>query len=108
LPARVLGPVCEYNAPALPERYARLAAGLGVDTSGSDELSAAMAGVEALYRLTDDVGIPTLAELGFSEDEIAMLARIAFEDPQTIGNPREVDVAGYEEIYRNAFSRGKR
>jgi hypothetical protein len=35
-----------------------------------------------------------------------MLARIAFEDPQTIGNPREVDVAGYEEIYRNAFSRG--
>ena len=35
-----------------------------------------------------------------------MLARIAFEDPQTIGNAREVDVAGYEEIYRNAFSRG--
>ena len=48
-----------------------------------------------------------LSELGFSEDEIPMLARIAFEDPQTIGNPREVDVAGYEEIYRNAFSRGR-
>ena len=47
-----------------------------------------------------------MVELGFSEDEIPMLARIAFEDPQTIGNPREVDVAGYEEIYRNAFSRG--
>ena len=44
------------------------------------------AGVEELYRLTDDVGIPTMAELGFSEDEIPMLARIAFEDPQTIGN----------------------
>jgi choline dehydrogenase len=69
-------------------------------------LEAALAGVEALYRLTDDVGIPSLEELGFSEDEIPMLARIAFEDPQTIGNPREVDVAGYEEIYRNAFSRG--
>jgi choline dehydrogenase len=108
LTARVLGPVCEYNAPALPERYARVAVGLGVDTGGLDELEAALAGVEELYRLTDDVGTPTMEELGFSEDEIPMLARIAFDDPQTTGNPREVDVAGYEEIYRNAFSRGRR
>jgi choline dehydrogenase len=70
-------------------------------------MEAALAGVEEIYRLTDDVGIPTMEALGFSEDEIPMLAQIAFEDPQTIGNPREVDVAGYEEIYRNAFSRGK-
>jgi choline dehydrogenase len=47
-------------------------------------------------------------ELGFSEEEIPMLAQIAYEDPQTIGNPREVDIAGYEAIYRNSFSRGKR
>ena len=106
LTARVLGPVCEFNASADPERYARIAQGLGVDTSGLAPLDAARAGVEELYRITDDVGIPTLVELGFSEDEIPMLARIAFEDPQTIGNPREVDVAGYEAIYRNAFSRG--
>ncbi|SRR6266516_2612836 len=108
LTARVLGPVCEYNAPAAPERYARIAQALGVDTGGMEPLEAALAGVEELYRLTDDVGIPPLDRLGFSEDEIPMLARIAFEDPQTIGNPREVDVAGYEEIYRNAFSRGHR
>jgi choline dehydrogenase len=108
LTARVLGPVCEYNAPALPERYARIAVGLGVDTSGMDELEAALAGVEELYRLTDDVGIPTMEAMGFAEDEIPMLARIAFEDPQTVGNPREVDVAGYEAMYWNAFSRGER
>jgi choline dehydrogenase len=108
LTARVLGPVCEYNAPAAPERYARIAQGLGVDTGGLSPLDAALAGVEALYRLTDDVGIPTMAELGFSEDEIPMLAQIAFDDPQTVGNAREVDVAAYEEIYRNAFSRGAR
>ena len=64
-----------------------------------------MAGVEEIYRLTDHVDIPSMTELGFSEDEIPMLAQIAFDDPQTIGNPREVDTAGYEEIYRNAFSR---
>ena len=107
LTARVLGPVMEYNAPADPVRHARIAQGLGVDTSGLSALEAALAGVEELYRLTDDVGIPTMEELGFSEDEIPMLARIAFEDPQTTGNAREVDVEAYEDIYRNAFSRGK-
>jgi choline dehydrogenase len=108
LTARVLGPVCEYNAPAAPERYARIAQALGVNTVGLSSLEAAEAGIEELYRLTEDVGIPTMEELGFSEDEIPMLARIAYEDPQTIGNPREVTVSDYEEIYRNAFSRGKR
>ena len=106
LTARVLGPVCEYNAPAAPERYARVAQALGADTRGLPPLDAAMAGIEELYRLTEDVEIPTMKELGFSEDEIPHLARIAFEDPQTVGNPREVSAADYEEIYRNAFRRG--
>jgi len=70
-----------------------------------DVLEAARAGVEEVYRLTDDVGIPTMEQLGFSEDEIPMLARIAFEDPQTQGNAREMDVAGYEAIYSTAFAR---
>ena len=108
LTARVLGPVCEYNVPAAPERYARIAQALGVDTAGLGSLEAAMAGVEEVYRLTEDVDIPSMTQLGFAEEEIPMLAGIAFEDPQTIGNPREVDVAGYEEIYRNAFARGPR
>ncbi len=105
LTARVLGPVCAYNVPAAPERYARIAQALGIETSGMDVLEAARAGVEEVCRLTDDVGIPTMEELGFSEDEIPMLARIAFEDPQTQGNAREVDVPAYEEIYRAAFVR---
>jgi choline dehydrogenase len=106
LTARLLGPVCEYNAPASPERYARLARGLGADVAGLDPLQAALAGVRELDRLTDAVDIPTLTELGFSEDEIPLLARIACEDPQTIGNPRELGVADYEVIYRAAFARG--
>jgi choline dehydrogenase len=108
LTARLLGPVCEFNAPAAPERYARVAQALGVNIHRSDPLDAALAGVEAIDRLTDEVGIPTLEELGFSEEEIPLLARIAYEDPQTIGNPRPVEVSDYEAIYRSAFSRGKR
>ena len=94
----------EYNAQAKPERHARLAQALGVETAGVEPLEAALAGAAAVNRLTDDVGIPTMVELGFAEEEIPMLARIAFEDPQTLGNAREVDVAAYEEIYREAFA----
>src|SRR5256886_2177364 len=77
LTARVLGPVCEYNAPAAPERYARVAQGLDVDLHGVSTLDAGLLGVEEVYRLTDDVGIPTMTELGFFEEENPMLARIA-------------------------------
>ena len=107
LTARLLGPVCAFNAPAAPERYARIARGLGARTAGLEPLEAALAGVAELERLTDAVGIPALLELGFSEEEIPMLARIAFEDPQTVGNPREIaGPADYEDIYRAAFARG--
>src|SRR5438876_6878571 len=66
LTARVLGPVCEYNAPAAPVLHAGTAQGLGVDVHGVPDLDAALHGVEEVYRLTDDVAIPTLEELGFS------------------------------------------
>jgi choline dehydrogenase len=63
--------------------------------------------VEAVYRLTEDVEIPTLQELGFKEEEIPMLADIAFKDPQTIGNPRDLTLNSYVQIYRRAFEISK-
>jgi choline dehydrogenase len=105
LTARLLAPVCEFNAPACPERYARVAQALGVAVAGTSPLALASAGVQVLYQLADDIGIPTMVELGFAEDEIPLLAAIAFADPQTIGNPREVTVREYEGIYHQAFAR---
>jgi choline dehydrogenase len=105
LTARLLGPVCEFNAPASPDRYARLARALGVEVGGLDPLEAALAGVREIDRLTAAVGIPSLVELGFGEDEVPLLARISFEDPQTVGNPREIAGASdYEGIWRAAFA----
>src|SRR5205809_8012892 len=60
LTARVLEPVCEFNAPAAPERYARIAEALGVETVGRDPLDAAPAGVAPPHRPTSDVGLPPM------------------------------------------------
>ena len=103
LTARLLGPVMEYNYLGEPRKFARIAQALGEDTRGLSVWEAAEKAVEAVYRLTDDVEIPTLPELGFDPSEIPHLARIAFADPQTNGNPRDLNLGAYEKIWARAF-----
>lgn len=106
LTARLLGPVMEYNYLGEPQKFARIALALGEDIRGLSVWQAAEKAVEAVMRLTEDVEIPSLQALGFNEKEIPMLAEIAFEDPQTIGNPRDLSVQSYQQIYQRAFSLG--
>ena len=107
LTARLLGPVMEYNFKGEPEKFARIAQAMGEDTRGLSVWDAAELAVEAVMRLTEDVEIPTLQDLGFNESEIPMLADIAFKDPQTIGNPRDLSLNSYAQIYRRTFELGK-
>jgi choline dehydrogenase len=69
---------------------------------------AAEKAVEAVMRLTEEVEIPTLQDLGFKEEEIPSLAEIAFKDPQTIGNPRDLSLQSYVKIYQRTFELGKK
>lgn len=107
LTARLLGPVMEFNYLGEPQKYARIAQALGEDVHGLSVWQGAEMAVEAVMRLTEDVEIPTLQELGFAEDEIPMLAKIAFEDPQTIGNPRDLSLDSYKQIYQRTFEQGR-
>jgi choline dehydrogenase len=107
LTARLLGPVMEYNHAGEPERFARMAQAFGLDTRGVSTWRAAEMAVEYVHQLTIDVDIPSMQELGFAEEEIPMLADKAFSDPQTIGNPRDVDAANYRRIYKKAFDLGR-
>ena len=108
LTARLMGPVMEYNYLGEPAKFARIAQALGEDIRGLSVWQAAERSVEAVYRLTEEVEIPTLQDLGFKEEEIPMLAEIAFKDPQTIGNPRDLTLQSYVKIYQRAFDIGKR
>lgn len=107
LTARLLGPVMEYNYLGEPQKFARIAQALGEDIRGLSVWQAAEKAVEAVMRLTEEVEIPSLPALGFTEEEIPMLAEIAFNDPQTIGNPRDLSRDSYVKIYRRVFELGK-
>ena len=77
---------------------------MGEQAWGLSVWESAELAVDAVARLSEDVGIPTLPEMGIPEDDIPMLAQLAFDDPQTIGNPRDIDVKSYEQIYQSCFS----
>src|SRR3990172_4155141 len=108
LTARLLGPVMEFNYLGEPQKFARIAQALGEDIRGLSVWQAAEKAVEAVMRLTEDVEIPTLQELGFKETKIPMLSEIAFKDPQTIGNPRDLSLQSYVKIYQRTFEIGKK
>src|SRR5437763_7913049 len=107
LTGRLLAPVMEYNYAGEPQRFARIAQALGLEIANKSVYKAAEVGVEYVYQLTEDLDIPSLSELGFSEDEIPLLAEKADADSQSIGNPRDVDARNYERIYARAFEAGR-
>ncbi len=101
--AATLVPVMEYNWIGDPEKFARIAQALGVNTFNMNENEAARASIKAVRQLKEDIDIPTLSELGIKKEMIPQLAKAAFNDPQTIGNPRDIDIDGYIQIYEKCF-----
>lgn len=107
LTAWLLGPVMEYNYLGEPRKFARIAQALGEDVRGLSTWQAAERAVEAVYQLTKDLNIPSLQQLGFVENEIPLLAELASKDPQTFGNPRDINYDGYVQVYKRAFALGE-
>ncbi|API91583.1 MULTISPECIES: iron-containing alcohol dehydrogenase [Virgibacillus] len=101
--AAMLGPVMEFNWKGHPDKFARIAQALGVDTFHMTTEEAAKAAVNKVYQLVEDLDIPTLKEQGVSPDMIDRLAKEAMNDPQTVGNPRDLTEKDYQWIYKRCF-----
>lgn len=93
--AAMMGPVMEYNWKGHPAKFARIAQALGVDTSKMTIEEAAKAAVIEVYQLVEDLEIPSLEEQGVSPDLIERLSKEAMNDPQSIGNPRDLTEKDY-------------
>lgn len=49
--------------------------------------------------------IPSVAEQVVTEADIPILVDMAYNDPQTIGNLRDLTKKSYEQIYRSCFGK---
>ena len=100
--AIILPTVMKYNAPATGEKYRDIAKAMGV--TGVDDMSledARKAAVDAVRKLSQDVGIPAdLSEIVKRED-LDFLAQSAYDDACRPGNPRDTSVAEIKALYES-------
>lgn len=102
--ALLLPIVMEFNMPAAKKKYCKIAEAMGVDITGLSEEEGAKAAVEAVKKLSLDLGIPqTLREIKIPETALGQLAKDAFADVCTGGNPREITEADILGLYKKAY-----
>lgn len=100
--AIILPIVMEYNAEATGEKYRDIAKAMGV--SGTDTMSQEeyrKAAIDAVKKLSSDVGIPADLKDIVKEEDIAFLSQSAFDDACRPGNPKDTSVADIEKLYRS-------
>lgn len=91
----------DFNKEYTGEKYRNIALKMGVE--GAEKLTleeVRVAAVHAVKSLGIDVGIPqNLVDLGVRKEDVAQIAKDAFSDVCTPGNPREVSVEEIKALY---------
>lgn len=98
--AMMLPIVMEYNAECTGDKFREIARAMGV--KGVDEMSAQeyrKAAVDAVQKLSVDVGIPTKLD-AIKEEDLQFLAESAFADACAPGNPKDTNVEDLKELFR--------
>ena len=100
--AILLPTVMEYNAPATGEKYRDIAKAMGVEgTETMTQEEYRKAAVDAVRRLSQDVGIPADLKKIVKEEDIPFLAQSAYDDACRPGNPRDTSVEEIAQLYRS-------
>ena len=106
----MLLPVFRFNMVGNMERFARLAAMLGENTTGLNRSDASERAVVAIKRLSKDVGIPDgLVAMGakygkkVSEQDIPTMVANAQKDACALTNPRTMTAEACAAIYKAAM-----
>ena len=100
--AILLPTVMEYNAEYTGTKYRDIAIAMGV--KGAENMSQAeyrKAAVDAVRKLSEDVGIPTTLKGIVKEEDIPALAESAYADACRPGNPRETSVEDIIKLYKS-------
>ncbi|WP_432629946.1 lactaldehyde reductase [Brotaphodocola sp.] len=100
--AILLPTIMEYNAPCTGDKYKYIAKAMGVE--GVDEMSQEeyrKAAVDAVKKLSADVGIPADLKAIVKEEDLDFLSESAYADACRPGNPRDTSVEEIKELYRS-------
>ena len=100
--AIILPTVMEYNAEATGEKYREIARAMGVaGVDGMTQEEYRKAAVDAVKKLSEDVGIPADLKDIVKEEDIPFLAQSAYDDACRPGNPKETSVEDITALYKS-------
>ena len=100
--AIILPTVMEYNAEATGDKYKYIAQAMGVEgTESMSQEEYRKAAVDAVKKLSADVGIPKDLKEIVKEEDIPFLAQSAYDDACRPGNPRDTSVEEITELYKS-------
>ena len=100
--AILLPTVMEYNAPATGEKYRDIAKAMGVEgTETMTKEEYIKAAVDAVKKLSADVGIPADLKEIVKEEDVQFLSESAYADACRPGNPRDTSVEEIAALYRS-------
>ena len=95
---------CAFNLIACPQKFADVAVAMGVNTDGLSTMEAGEKGIEAIRKLSIDVGIPAgLGQIGVQESDIERLADNAIKDLCCFFNPRKIKLEDLKRIFKEAL-----
>ena len=100
--AILLPTVMEYNAPCTGDKYKYIAKAMGVEgveTMSQEEYR--KAAVDAVKKLSADVGIPADLKAIVKEEDLDFLSESAYADACRPGNPRDTSVEEIKELYKS-------
>lgn len=100
--AIILPTVMEYNAEATGEKYREIARAMGVE--GVDSMTQEeyrKAAIDAVKKLSEDVGIPADLKEIVKKEDIPFLAQSAYDDACRPGNPKETSVEDITKLYES-------
>ena len=91
----------EYNAPATGDKYKYIAQAMGVTgTESMTQEEYRRAAIDAVKKLSEDVGIPADLKEIVKPEDVEFLAESAFADACRPGNPRDTSVEEIAELYK--------
>ena len=100
--AIILPTVMEYNAEATGEKYREIARAMGVlDVDSMSQEEYRKAAIDAVKKLSEDVGIPADLKEIVKKEDIPFLAQSAYDDACRPGNPKETSVEDITKLYES-------
>ena len=106
--AMMLAPVSRLSISGNPQKYADVAAVLGIDTKNMSVIEAANAGVDLMQKMADELEIPHFKDLDIIDPkDFDRLAKTAANADETFDNPVLMNKNDFKKLFEDLYNEGK-